>query len=59
MMLTGITGLKGYIKNCEACTLSKAHFQLNHCKFTKAIKSFEQVHTDLKDGESILIMSVG
>ena len=58
-MLTEITGLKGYIKNCETCTLDKAHCQPSYCKFTKATKPFERVHTDLEGSESTLTMSVG
>ena len=57
-MLTEITSLKGHIKNCEVCTLNKAHCQPSYCKFTKATKSFEWVHTDLRGSESTLTMSV-
>ena len=57
-MLTGITDLKGHIKNCEICTLDKAHRQPSYCKFIKATKPFERVHTDLEGSRSTLIMSV-
>lgn len=57
-MLTDITGLKGYIKNCEVCTLNKAHHQSSHSKFTKAIRLFKWVHTDLRGSESTLTTSV-
>ena len=58
-MSTGITGLEGHIKDCEACALGKAHRQPNHRKSTKATKPFERVHADLGGGGSTLTMSVG
>ena len=58
-MSTGITGLEGHIKDCEACALGKAHRQPSYCKSTKATKPFERVHADLGGGGSTLTMSVG
>ena len=57
-MSTEMTGLKGHIKDCEACTLGKAHRQPSYCKFTKATKPFERVHADLEGSRSTLTMSV-
>ena len=58
-MSTGITGLEGHIKDCEACALGKAHRQPSYRKSTKATKPFERVHADLGGGGSTLTMSVG
>ena len=58
-MSTGIKGLEGHVKDCEACVLGKAHQQPSHRASTKATKPFERVHADLGGGRSMLTMSVG